>query len=79
MDRYLLQRADGAFFRHPTNEDVTEWITSHQGAHQWASFEGAKAAAFVWRHLKGEEVKVVPTSFLPATFSQAVATTSEAT
>jgi len=60
--RYVLQRRDGSFFRHPTNDNAREWTADLQQAHRWVSFEGAQAGQMVWESLKGEAVTVVPVS-----------------
>jgi hypothetical protein len=65
MERYLLQRADGAFFRHPTNDDEREWTDSPMEAHRWVDLDAAKAAAYVWHHLKAEDVMVTPLELFP--------------
>jgi hypothetical protein len=60
MERYLLQRADGAFFKHPTDDDLREWTDSPREAHQWVDSKAAWAAAYIWNELKGEDVLVIP-------------------
>lgn len=60
--RYVLQRSDRTYFRHPTNENLAEWTADLQEAHRWVSFEGAQAAQTVWESLKGEAVTVIPVS-----------------
>jgi hypothetical protein len=72
MTRYLLQRADGAFFRHPTDEDEQEWTDHPREAHQWVYSEAAEAAAFIWNNLKGEDVMVVPATFTPSGYELSV-------
>ena len=57
--RYLLQRQDDLFFfRHPTDDDLSEWTRGALHAHQWVDFDSAAAAAYIWNTLKGEEVMV---------------------
>jgi hypothetical protein len=72
MERYLLQRADGAFFRHPTDDDLSEWSTSVEAAHRWVDHGAAAAAAYIWNTLKGEDVTVVPATFTTTGFEIAV-------
>ena len=56
--RYVLQRQDNLFFRHPTDADLSEWTRGALHAHQWVDFDSAAAAAYIWNTLKGEEVTV---------------------
>jgi hypothetical protein len=60
MERFLLQRADGAFFKHPTDDDLREWTDSPREAHKWVDYDAASAAAYIWANLKGEDVMVTP-------------------
>lgn len=60
--RYVLQRSDRTYFRHPTNDNAREWTADLQQAHRWVSFEGAQAAKTVWEALKGEAVTITPVS-----------------
>jgi hypothetical protein len=72
MERFLLQRADGAYFRHPTNDDLREWTDFPKEAHQWVDIDAAAAAAFIWNNLKGEDVIVVPTTFTASGYELSV-------
>ena len=57
--RYALRRADGMWFHQPTDTDIREWRPSADSAHRWVDFNAASSAAWIWHHLKGEDVKVV--------------------
>ena len=69
MERFLLQRADGAFFKHPTNEDEREWTDTPKEAHQWVDIDAAAAAAYIWNTLKGEDVTVTTMGVIPNGYS----------
>ena len=58
--RYVLHRADGAFFHQPTDLDLREWRPEVESAHQWVDIHAAAAAAYIWVKLKHEDVQVVP-------------------
>jgi hypothetical protein len=72
MDRYLLQRADGAFFKHPDDIDLREWTDSPAAAHRWVDIHAAAAAAYIWTNIKGEDVMVVPATFTPSGYELSV-------
>lgn len=63
--RYVLRRADGAFFHHPTDLDPREWRPEAESAHQWVDIHAAAAAAYIWQNLKGEDVRVVALTLGP--------------
>ena len=56
--RYVLRRADGAFFHHPTDLDLREWRPDVESAHRWVDSHAAAAAAYIWVNLKHEDVRV---------------------
>ena len=54
--RYALMRADGRWFKHPHHLDPTEWTPHLQEAHLWVSLDACKAAAYLHRQLRCEDV-----------------------
>jgi hypothetical protein len=58
--RYVLRRADGAFFHQPTDLDLREWRPEVGSAHRWVDIHAAAAAAYIWTNLKHEDVRVIP-------------------
>ena len=56
--RYVLRRADGAFFHQPTDLDLREWRPEVESAHRWVDIHAAAAAAYIWINLKHEDVRV---------------------
>ena len=44
--RYVLRRADGAFFHQPTDLDLREWRPEVESAHRWVDIHAAAAAAW---------------------------------
>ena len=63
--RYVLRRADGAFFHQPTDTDIREWRPEVESAHQWVDIHAAGAAAYIWHQLKGEDVRVIALTLGP--------------
>ena len=63
--RYVLRRADGAFFHQPSDTDIREWRPEVESAHRWVDIEAAGAAAYIWHQLKGEDVRVIPLTLGP--------------
>ena len=58
--RYVLRRADGAFFHQPDDLDLREWRPVVESAHRWVDIHAAAAAAYIWTNLKHEDVRVIP-------------------
>ena len=54
--RYALMRADGRWFKHPSDLDPTEWTAHLQDAHLWVDLDACKAAAYLHRQLRCEDV-----------------------
>ena len=54
--RYALMRADGRWFKHPHDLDPTEWSPHLHEAHLWVDLDASKAAAYLHRQLRCEDV-----------------------
>ena len=54
--RFALMRADGRWFKHPNELDPTEWTAHLQEAHLWVDLDACKAAAYLHRQLRCEDV-----------------------
>jgi hypothetical protein len=57
--RYVIRRADGMFFHAPTDTDIREWRPEVESAFRWVDLDACRAAAYIWHHLKGEDVSIV--------------------
>ena len=54
--RYGLMRADGRWFHHPHDLNPTEWTAHLHEAHLWVDLDACKAAAYMHRQLRCEDV-----------------------
>lgn len=54
--RFALMRADGRWFKHPNELDPTEWTPHLRDAHLWVDLDACKAAAYLHRQLRCEDV-----------------------
>ena len=54
--RYALMRADGRWFKHPHDLDPSEWSPRIGDAHLWVDLNACKAAAYLHRQLRCEDV-----------------------
>jgi hypothetical protein len=70
--RYVLRRADGAFFHQPDDLDLREWRSEVESAHRWVDIHAAAAAAYIWTNLKHEDVRVTPLTLTASQQHQAL-------
>lgn len=64
--RFALLRHDGRWFRHPSSDCPLEWSTDLQEAHLWVDLDACKAAAFLHRQLRCEDVLPIEVLVTPA-------------
>lgn len=64
--RFALMRADGRWFKHPHDLEPTEWSTDLQEAHLWVDLDACKAAAYLCRQLRCEDVLPLEVLVTPA-------------